>query len=158
MNLFSNISTEHSSPYQPIKFCLLSFLSEFGIVSEKAQPGSPGMVTESRKAAPALRARLLRSYVPLRRNPSGSVLSGTIPALPGGHFSTHNQNNPIINNIICIVNIKELSRYWSRIASNPAIITPGKFTSAPILVLSPQMYISNLTFSKCHLFSVFSIS
>ena len=32
----------------------------------KTQPGSPGMVMESRKAAPALRARLLRSYVPLR--------------------------------------------------------------------------------------------
>ena len=89
MNLFSNISTEHSAPYQPIKFCLLSFLSEFGIVSEKAQPGSPGMVTESRKAAPALRARLLRSYVPLRRDPSESVLSGAIPGLPGGNFSTH---------------------------------------------------------------------
>ncbi len=44
---------------------------------------------EDRKAAPALRARLLRSYVPLRRNPSESVLSGTIPGLPGGHFSTH---------------------------------------------------------------------
>ena len=47
------------------------------------------MVMESRKAAPALRARLLRSYVPLRRVPSGSVLSGTIPVLPGGHFFTH---------------------------------------------------------------------
>ena len=54
-------------PYQPIKFCLLFFLSEFGIVSGKAQPGSPGIVMESRKAAPALRARLLRSYAPLRR-------------------------------------------------------------------------------------------
>ena len=32
------------------------------------------MVMESRKAAPALRARLLRSYVPLRRDPSESVL------------------------------------------------------------------------------------
>ena len=42
------------------------------------------MVMESRKAAPALRARLLRSYVPLRRDPSESVLSGTIPGLPGG--------------------------------------------------------------------------
>ena len=31
------------------------------------QPGSPGIVMESRKAAPALRARILRSYVPLRR-------------------------------------------------------------------------------------------
>ena len=78
--------TEHSSPYQPIKFCLLSFLSEFGIVSEKAQPWSPGMVTESRKAAPALRACLLRSYVPLRRDPSESVLSGAIPGLHGGNF------------------------------------------------------------------------
>ena len=47
------------------------------------------MVMESRKAAPALRARLLRSYVPLRRDPSESVLSGTIPALPGETFSTH---------------------------------------------------------------------
>ena len=75
--------------YQPIKFCLLFFLSEFGIVSGKAQPGSPGMVMESRKAAPALRARPLRSYVPLRRDPSESVLSGTIPGLPGGFFSTH---------------------------------------------------------------------
>ena len=76
-------------PYQPIKFCLLFFLSEFGSVSGKAQPGSAGMVMESRKAAPALRARLLRSYVPLRRDPSESVLSGTIPGLPGGLFSTH---------------------------------------------------------------------
>ena len=76
-------------PYQPIKFCLLFFLSEFGIVSGKAQPGSPGMVMESRKAAPALRARLLRSYVPLRRDPSESVLSGAIPGLPDGNFSTH---------------------------------------------------------------------
>ena len=75
--------------YQPIKFCLLFFLSEFGIVSGKAQPGSPGMVMESRKAAPALRARPLRSYVPLRRDPSESVLSGTIPGLHGGHFSPH---------------------------------------------------------------------
>ncbi|MFR9146548.1 MAG: hypothetical protein ACLVJ4_07955 [Mediterraneibacter sp.] len=72
--------------YQPIKFCLLFFLSEFGIVSGKAQPGSPGMVMESRKAAPALRARLLRSYVPLRRVPGESALSGTIPGLPGGNF------------------------------------------------------------------------
>ena len=44
------------------------------------------MVMESRKAAPALRARLLRSYVPLRCVPSESVLSGTIPELPGGSF------------------------------------------------------------------------
>ena len=44
------------------------------------------MVMESRKAAPALRARLLRSYVPLRRVPSESVLSGTIPGLQGGNF------------------------------------------------------------------------
>ena len=44
------------------------------------------MVMESRKAAPALRARFLRSYVPLRRDPSESVLSGTIPGLPGGSF------------------------------------------------------------------------
>ena len=47
------------------------------------------MVTESRKAAPALRARFLRSYVPLRRDPSESVLSGAIPGLPDGNFSTH---------------------------------------------------------------------
>ena len=44
------------------------------------------MVMESRKAAPALRARLVRSYVPLRRVPGESVLSGTIPGLPGGSF------------------------------------------------------------------------
>ena len=62
------------------------------------------MVMESRKAAPALRARLLRSYVPLRRDPSESVLSGTIPALPGGSFSpsqiqihlTHSLLNAIV--------------------------------------------------------------
>ncbi len=47
------------------------------------------MVMESRKAAPALRARLLRSYVPLRRVPSESVLSGTIPGLPGGSYPPH---------------------------------------------------------------------
>ena len=52
----------------------------------KMQPGSTGMVMESCKAAPALRARPLRSYVPLRRVPSESVLSGTIPVLPGGNF------------------------------------------------------------------------
>ena len=44
------------------------------------------MVMESRKAAPALRARLLRSYVPLRRVPGERALSGTIPGLPGGNF------------------------------------------------------------------------
>ena len=60
------------------------FLSEFEIVSGETQPGSPGMVMGSRKTAPALRARPLRSYVPLRRVPSESVLSGTIPGLPGG--------------------------------------------------------------------------
>ena len=96
---FSSFQTENAPvfkhqhriqfPYQPVKFCLHFFLVEFGIVSGKAQPGSPGMVMESRKAAPALRARLLRSYVPLRRDPSESVLSGTIPGLPGGLFSTH---------------------------------------------------------------------
>ena len=96
---FSSFQTENAPvfkhqhriqfPYQPVKFCLHFFLVEFGIVSGKAQPGSPGMVPESRKAAPALRARLLRSYVPLRRDPSESVLSGTIPGLPGGLFSTH---------------------------------------------------------------------
>ena len=64
------------------------FLSEFEIVSGETQPGSPGMVMGSRKAAPALRARPLRSYVPLRRVPSGSVLSVTIPGLHGGPFST----------------------------------------------------------------------
>ena len=47
------------------------------------------MVMESRKAAPALRARLLRSYVPLRRVPSESVLSGSIPGLPGGSYPPH---------------------------------------------------------------------
>ena len=41
---------------------------------------------ESRKAAPALRARLLRSYVPLRRDPNERELSGTIPGLPGCAF------------------------------------------------------------------------
>ena len=60
------------------------FLSEFEIVSGETQPGSPGMVMGSRKAAPALRARPLRSYVPLRRVPSESMLSGTIPGLPDG--------------------------------------------------------------------------
>ena len=47
------------------------------------------MVMGSRKAAPALRARLLRSYVPLRRVPSESVLSGTIPGLPDGSYPPH---------------------------------------------------------------------
>lgn len=139
--LFESFRTvvQDTAPCQSIKFYLLFFLFEF--VSGKARPWSPGMVMESRKVAPALRARLLRSYVPLRRVPSVNVLSGTISGLHGGHFSTHNQKNSIINNIICIVNMKELSRYWSRTASNPAIITPGKLTSAPILVPSPRMYI-----------------
>ena len=44
---------------------------------------------ESRKAAPALRARLLRSYVPLRRDPNERELSGTIPGLPGGSYPLH---------------------------------------------------------------------
>ena len=60
------------------------FLFEFEIVGEKAQSGRDEGVMEDRKTAPALRARLLRSYVPLRRVPSGSALSGTIPGLPGG--------------------------------------------------------------------------
>ena len=51
---------------QPIKFCLRFFLSEFEIVGEKAQSGRDERVMEDRKTAPALRARLLRSYVPLR--------------------------------------------------------------------------------------------
>ena len=50
------------------------------------QPGRDEGVMEDRKAAPALRARLLRSYVPLRRDPSESVLSGAIPGLHGGNF------------------------------------------------------------------------
>ena len=75
--------------YQPIKFCLLFFLSEFGIVSGKAQPGSPGMVMESRKAAPALRARLLRSYVPLRCV-RAKVRPPALPhPFPAETFSTH---------------------------------------------------------------------
>ena len=57
------------------------------------------MVMESRKAAPALRARLLRSYVPLRRDPSESVLSGTIPGLPGGNFSPPTNSDLFINSI-----------------------------------------------------------
>ena len=65
------------------------FLFEFEIVGEKAQSGRDEGVMENRKTAPALRARPLRSYVPLRRVPSESVLSGTIPALPGGSFSIH---------------------------------------------------------------------
>ena len=65
------------------------FLFKFEIVSGKAQPGSPGIVMESRKAAPALRARLLRSYVPLRRDPNERELSGTIPGLPGGSYPLH---------------------------------------------------------------------
>ncbi len=56
------------------------------------------MVMESRKAAPVLRARPLRSYVPLRRDPSESVLSGTIPGLPGGNFlHPQIQNFPYIS-------------------------------------------------------------
>ena len=45
------------------------FLFGFGIVSERKQPGGTGVVMEDRKAAPALRARSLRSYVPLRLRP-----------------------------------------------------------------------------------------
>ena len=59
------------------------------IVFRKKWGGSPGMVMESRKAATALRARLLRFYVPLRRVPSESVLSGAIPGLPGESYPPH---------------------------------------------------------------------
>ena len=42
------------------------FLFKFEIVREKTQPGRDERVMEDRKTAPALRARPLRSYVPLR--------------------------------------------------------------------------------------------
>ena len=45
---------------------------------------------EDRKAAPALRGRFLRSYVPLRCVPNASVSSNTPSSLPGCVSSTHN--------------------------------------------------------------------
>ena len=45
------------------------FLLELGIVCGRSQQGGTGVVMEDRKAAPALRARSLRSYVPLRLRP-----------------------------------------------------------------------------------------
>ena len=46
------------------------------------QPGSPGMGMEGRKAAPALRARFLRSYVPLRRVRAGARPPAPYPDSP----------------------------------------------------------------------------
>ena len=57
------------------------FLFGFGIVSERKQPGGTGVVMEDRKAAPALRARSLRSYVPLRLRPERKcVLRHSLPS------------------------------------------------------------------------------
>ena len=91
-------------PYQPIKFSLLFFLSEFGSVSGKEQPGSPGMVMESRKAAPALRARLLRSYVPLRCV-RAKVRPPALPhPFPAETFSTHKFKSTYCNSgRICLL-------------------------------------------------------
>ena len=47
------------------------------------------MVMESRKAAPALRARLLRSYVPLRRVRTKVSSPAQYPDSPAEAFSTH---------------------------------------------------------------------
>ena len=85
-NRFPQLLSERRIPTSVFRHFLVFF--EFEIVREKTQPGRDEGVMEDRKAAPALRARLLRSYVPLRRDPSESVLSGTIPGLQGGRFST----------------------------------------------------------------------
>ena len=91
-------------PYQPIKFCLLFFLSEFEIVREKTQPGRDEGVMEDRKAAPALRARLLRSYVPLRCVRT-EVRPPALPhPFPAEAFSTHKFKSTYCNSgRICLL-------------------------------------------------------
>ena len=54
------------------------------------QPGSLGMRMEGRKAAPALRARFLRSYVPLRRVRAGARPPAPYPDSPAAPFPLHN--------------------------------------------------------------------
>ena len=54
------------------------------------QPGSLGMGMEGRKAAPALRARFLRSYVPLRRVRAGARPPAPYPDSPAAPFPLHN--------------------------------------------------------------------
>ena len=55
------------SPNSPHRFSQkIVIISEFEFVSGKTQPGRDEGEMEDRKAAPALRARPLRSYVPLR--------------------------------------------------------------------------------------------
>ena len=58
------------------------FLLEFGIVCGENTAGEGGEgVPEDRKAAPALRARSLRSYVPLRLRPERKcVLRHSLPS------------------------------------------------------------------------------
>ena len=50
---------------QSIKFCHLFSCLNLKLYVEKTQPGRDEGVMEDRKTAPALRARFLRSYVPL---------------------------------------------------------------------------------------------
>ena len=51
---------------QSVKFCLLFSCLNLKLRVGKTQPGRDEGVMEDRKTAPALRARPLRSYVPLR--------------------------------------------------------------------------------------------
>ena len=63
-NRFPQLLSERRIPTSVFRHFLVFF--EFEIVREKTQPGRDEGVMEDRKAAPALRARFLRSYVPLR--------------------------------------------------------------------------------------------
>ena len=65
------------------------FLFEFEIVGEKAQSGRDEGVMENRKAAPALRARPLRSYVPLRCVRTKVRPPARPYPFPAETFSTH---------------------------------------------------------------------
>ena len=57
------------------------------------QPGSTGMGMEGRKAAPALRARLLRSYVPLRRVRAKARSPAQSPASPAEVITLTNSDS-----------------------------------------------------------------
>ena len=86
-NRFPQLLSERRIPTSVFRHFLVFF--EFEIVREKTQPGRDEGVMEDRKAAPALRARLLRSYVPLRCV-RAKVRPPALPhPFPAETFSTH---------------------------------------------------------------------
>ena len=62
----------NGSPLFLKRFCFTDSLRK--LVSETKQAGEP-VSLKTRRAAPALRARILRSYVPLRCGPSESAVA-----------------------------------------------------------------------------------